>query len=418
MLWEKSVIDHVISILKKYTKVSDAMKEITKYVKSPSYRGDPISVDSLGHIFKSRGMPSPKYFLKNAKSQEVHVDFKGTNLPQKIACKPQKNTKKEVTEDPNSPVYDFLKKVQHKKYSLTELCNTLDCSPATIERYIERANELGYELKNFDDNVSLNKKELQSNNIPKMINISTESNRIIRFGVISDTHFGSDAARCEEIADFVKKAYVSYGIRTMIHCGDIVTGNSVYKGQIAELSHWGCEKQCQEAAKWLPKLEDLKYYAILGNHDLDFIKSSGINPGFVLNKLREDINILGNIKARFILGDTNLVVEAIHIKSSAYAKSYPLEKHLAKTLSKLDSPDIVLAGHRHISGYFELNHVHCFQVPSFEDANFFVHYNDFIPSVGGLIVELHLNEENQIVQCNPIFVNYHTKNQIKDIVEV
>jgi hypothetical protein len=77
--------------------------------------------------------------------------------------------------------------------------------------------------------------------------------------------------------------------------------------------------------------------------------------------MRKDFNILGHLKSTFEIADTNLKVEVLHIKSKAYAKSYPLERHIAQTVSKLNCPDLIFAGHRHTGSYFVLNQMHCFE---------------------------------------------------------
>jgi predicted phosphodiesterase len=240
------------------------------------------------------------------------------------------------------------------------------------------------------------------------MNIPSGNTRILKFGIISDTHYGSKAATVDLINHFVNSAY-NEGVRRIIHGGDITTGNSVYKGQVSELSHWGCHAQCLEVCKNLPTKPDLKYFAILGNHDMNFVKEAGVDPGLILEDMRSDIKIFGHIKGRIILQPGDISIEVIHIKSNAHARSYALEKHLSKSIYKGSLPHMVLAGHLHRAGYFPMNGVHCFMLPCFEDENLFVKYHDFVPEVGGIIVTLELTEDNQIISCFPKFMFYNTR---------
>ena len=225
--------------------------------------------------------------------------------------------------------------------------------------------------------------------------------------MISDTHLGSSAALEEEVKHFINMAYDEYGIRTIFHGGDITTGNSVYRAQVSELDFWGCQQQCERVAEVFPERDGLTYYGILGNHDINFRKTAGIDMGYILHSLRKDIIILGELKSTFMLD--SLRVELLHIKSHAHAKSYALEKHIARTVSKGNHPDVILAGHRHVGAYFMSNGIHAFMLPCFEDSNLFVKYNDFVPSIGGIIIEFVFNEDGQVISCIPNFKIYNPK---------
>lgn len=381
MKWDSKSVEVAVDILRKSASPDSALKQINKMFK------EDISWNALRKVLLKRKQLSPKSIL-NQENQTEEMDCIINHLNNKS----KKNNK-----------------------SLEGLCNFFNKSPQYIKNLLDQAAQLGYKFDLVEDKILLNKKiDLET----RESDVSSFSiNRTIKLGIISDTHFGSQAACPEYISHFINTAYAE-GVRKIVHGGDILTGNSVYRRQVAELSHWGCHNQCLEACKGLPQKKDLEYYVLLGNHDMDFVTTAGVDPGLILESMRPDIKVIGHIKGNIKLQPENILIEVVHIKSSAHARSYPLEKHLAKSVSKGFLPDIVLAGHRHCSGYFPVNGVQCFMLPCFEDENIFVKYHDFVPEVGGLILTLGLNAENKIISCSPEFRYYNTKRTTATNIEL
>ena len=372
MKWDSKTVEISVAILRKSTSPSNAVKALSKEF------GEEVTWNALRKALLKHKQISPKDVL-NQENQTAEIDCIVNHLKNKS----KKNNK-----------------------SLEGLCNFFNKSPQYIKNLLSQATTLGYKFDIIEDKIILDKK---INLDARESDISSFSiDRTIKLGILSDTHFGSKAACPEYISHFVETAYAE-GVRKFVHGGDILTGNSVYRRQESELSHWGCHSQCLEACKGLPQKKDLEYYVLLGNHDMDFVTSAGVDPGLILESMRPDIKIIGHLKGNIRLQPENILIEVVHIKSSAHARSYPLEKHLMKAVSKGFLPDVVLAGHRHCSGYFPVNGVQCFMLPCFEDENIFVKYHDFVPEVGGLILTLGLNADNKIISCSPEFRYYNTK---------
>jgi len=319
----------------------------------------------------------------------------------------------EQTKEKDSKIEQFeqLSKILARRHrdkkpiTFGELCDKFDLSPKRMKEFLLSAKDFGYKLSIDNETVSFS--SIDSNQVGNSeICIPIEQEHI-SFGVISDTHFGATASRHDVLKDFIDYTY-SRGIRNIIHTGDITAGIGVYQGQVAELSIWGCDAQCENAKENLPQLPGLTYYAITGNHDVDFIKKAGVDVGQKIAKDRPDFVYLGALNKRLIINTSvgKIDIGLAHIKSSAHARSWPLEKHIQRTITKFDQPDMVFCGHRHVNGYFEVQGIHCFMVPCFEDANLFVHYNDFSPSIGGIIVDVYLDERGRIVRCVPEFKLY------------
>ena len=60
----------------------------------------------------------------------------------------------------------------------------------------------------------------------------------IRFGLIGDTHMGNIFEAQDELEAFCKRLRAD-GIKTVLHCGDILDGHKVYSGQEFELHALG-----------------------------------------------------------------------------------------------------------------------------------------------------------------------------------
>lgn len=372
--WTKDKIKKAKKVLSESTSVSLALLKLEKVLKKK------ITKDSLRNALKRHGQRGD---LESYIKSEI---------------------------DPDSPPHvnkllDFISKGT-KSLSLGEICDYMDLSPKRVNKIIEEARVLGYRVETLNDKeVYLDKKPRVQDKV-KSLPLSREGKNRIRFAAISDTHIGAKAAMKEEIQHFVNEAYDKYNVRTIVHGGDCLAGNGVYRGQEVELERWGCQDQCELFAEVLPKREGLNYIAITGNHDIDFVKKNGADPAFTISKLRDDFTFIGDLKAKFLVEGTELEVEVAHISSTAHARSYSLEKHIYRTISQTNMPDVVLCGHRHVAGFFEVQGIQCFMLPCFEDANFFVKYKDFYPSAGGTIIDIVLNEYNQIIECIPRFKYY------------
>lgn len=372
--WTKEKVKKAKKLLSESTSVSLALLKIEKELKRK------VTRDSLRNAFRRNGGDGS---LEKCLKSEI---------------------------DPDAPPHvnklvDFISKGS-KSISLGDVCDYMDLSPKRVNKIIEEARVLGYRVETLNDtDVYLDKKPKVQDEV-KALPLSRKGKNIIRFAAISDTHIGAKSAMKEEIKHFVNEAYDKYDVRTIVHAGDCLAGNGVYRGQAIELEKWGCKEQCDLFAETLPKREGLQYIAITGNHDIDFVKKNGADPAFTISKLRDDFTFIGDLKAKFIVEGTDLEVEVIHVRSSAHARSYSIEKHIYKTLSQNNMPDVVLAGHRHTSCFLEVQGVQCFMLPCFEDANLFVKYNDFSPSAGGTIIDIVLNENNQIIECVPRFKYY------------
>lgn len=136
--------------------------------------------------------------------------------------------------------------------TLDELSYLLDKSKETIIKIINILRRRGYDvnINETSQNVFLErvqKKEIQP------LSINQIGKRSLKILVISDTHLGSKYQQLtilHNAFDEAKKEKVDFAI----HCGDVVDGCGLYKGQIAEIFLHTAEDQLEYAAKMFPSL--------------------------------------------------------------------------------------------------------------------------------------------------------------------
>lgn len=301
------------------------------------------------------------------------------------------------------------------RLAFRDLCDEFDMSPSKMEALIDEALSFGYKINFDNDQFSLDRK-IPIKKVVTNVTVPSPAKSRVRIGVVSDTHFGSKAALKTELNDFVNIAYNDFGVTTILHCGDILAGNKVYRGQEAEVDHWGCDAQVEDACNCLPQKKNLEWYGILGNHDISFLKNAGIDVGDKIESGRSDYHHLGSLKEKIIIN--GIEIEMAHLKSVAHARSYSLEKHVYRTYSKSNQPHVLFCGHRHANGYFEVQRIHTFLVPCFEDATLFLQYSDFMPSIGGLIVDFILDDDGNIVRVSPTFHLYHHMDEDIETIQI
>jgi predicted phosphodiesterase len=167
----------------------------------------------------------------------------------------------------------------------------------------------------------------------------------IRIGIITDTHIGSkqfSEQRLFQAFDEFRKAKVDF----IVHAGDVTEGMSNRPGHIYELDQLGYDKQKEYAIQLFSQWEDTDIYAIDGNHDRWFIKSSGAIIVKDIAEILGNFHFLGHDE-----GDISLKGKATlklwHGEDgNSYALSYRLQK-IAESLSGGEKPNAMICGHTH-----------------------------------------------------------------------
>jgi len=240
------------------------------------------------------------------------------------------------------------------------------------------------------------------------------SDDYVLFGAIGDTHINSIEEKLDALHtfyDICKKE----GVKEVFHCGDIVSGQGIYPGQMNEIKNFGVHQQAKYAIENYPKVDGITSTFICGNHDLckPFWATAGVDIGKLISAEREDLNYIGQYCAdiEFNTGiptQKKLVIRLLHPDSGMpYALSYRIQK-IIENMRSGQKPDILLMGHLHTSMYLFHRNVHGLQVGCFEGQTTFLQRKGINPEIGGYICKARLGKgKDKIVSFTPTWIPFY-----------
>lgn len=185
----------------------------------------------------------------------------------------------------------------------------------------------------------------------------------LKIGIIADTHIGHKLFD-ERLFAYSGEIFRKNGVKTIYHAGDILEGTN-RDGQIYELDQIGFSQQIGQAERLFKKYyTNLKVCAILGNHDLWYLKknNNGVNVGEELqNRLGKDkFEYLGDNEADIKLGPRVILKLSHPGDGTAYAWSYKLQKFI-NSLGSGKKPNILVEAHYHKNLYMFIRNIHAFE---------------------------------------------------------
>lgn len=207
------------------------------------------------------------------------------------------------------------------------------------------------------------------------------------FGAIGDTHLCSRHQQITYLRWFYK--YIkSKGAQFVLHAGDILNGDNVYRGQKFENFVHGFDGQVDYVVKHYPK--NLPTYFITGNHDLDFQIRGGSDVGRAISIERSDMTYLGQMGAYVYVGPMKIYL--VHgMGSPAYALSYKLQK-MVEAFSTENKPHMLVAGHWHSAGQFFIRNIHAMTPGSFQGQTPMLKRLAIFPVIGGYLIEVNTDK--------------------------
>jgi UDP-2,3-diacylglucosamine pyrophosphatase LpxH len=316
---------------------------------------------------------------------------------------PKETAKTVETEDspiidiPNSILRDIKKSAEIdfllKKYKITE--RILD---ATIEDLADR----GFQIKKNEGKIFICKDLIPQSNVVEM---NWNRDKIIRFGVVSDTHIGSKHQQITHLNntyDFFAKE----GIRDVYHAGDLSEGEGMRKGHAYECFLHGADAIEEYIIKNYPKRDGIVTRFITGNHDHSMIQSCGHDIGIPISKERKDMIYLGKSNATVYI-TPNCTMELNHpLDGASYAISYSIQK-LADSLSGGEKPNILVNGHHHKAMTMFYRNIHMMEAGTFEAQTPWMKGKRIAAHMGGYIITVHVDEEGTITRFCPEFIPYY-----------
>lgn len=219
--------------------------------------------------------------------------------------------------------------------------------------------------------------------------ISFEGKRI-RIGAITDTHIGSvdfHEERLFQAFNEFKKEKVDF----IVHAGDVLEGMSNRLGHIYELTHLGYEKQKQYAVDCFSQWTDTDIYAISGNHDRWYVKSSGANALGDMDKEMSNFHFLGHDQGEISLKGKAVLWLWHGEDGNSYALSYRLQKIL-ESLTGGEKPHAMLAGHVHKYVDIFERHVLCTSIGSIQSQTRWMKSKRISAHPGFIIIDYWVND--------------------------
>ena len=209
----------------------------------------------------------------------------------------------------------------------------------------------------------------------------------LKFGLVSDTHFGAKQSAREELGEFYDIAKEK-GVECFVHAGDIVDGCGVYHWQQFEQDRVGFEEQLDDLRVNYPNVW-LPTYFIWWNHDENFLKANWVNICKAIETVRQDLINLGFYDARLKLN--GIVINLHHWGGSlSYAKDYKMKKYL-DGLPVENQPDIFALGHYHTALYDFHRWIHWFMPWAFLKENLLAKRFNLWNVIGGWVIEIDKN---------------------------
>lgn len=245
---------------------------------------------------------------------------------------------------------------------------------------------------------------------PNIVDAGWDGTRVIQFGLMGDTQFGSKYAQITYLHDFYKLC-ADNGIIDIYHTGDITDGIKMRPGHEYELYSVSADEMRDDVIKNYPKIDGIMTHFITGNHDASTYKHIGYDIGQAIANNRPDMHYLGRDCAIVNL-TPKCTLELRHPwDGTAYAISYKPQK-MIEAMESDSKPNILAIGHYHKAEYILYRNVHCFQTGCFQGQTPFTRGKGISVHLGGWIVTVFVDGEGTVRWITPRFVPFYSS--IKD----
>ena len=315
------------------------------------------------------------------------------------------------------PSYQQLfTEIRDNPKTLTQLSNKFDRSPKVIRRKLDEMEEAAYNLVITKDHFAVQTSTRPTKQPPE-ISIADLMGREFCIAIASDWHAGSQDAQPTSQNEFIHYAYQKYGVRHILVPGDLTDGVYVYRGHLNNLipqvrpltrsmAWMSTEAQVQLCDIYAPKLSDLKYYVMGGNHDWKHVVVAGRDPIRMLCDRRDDM-IYGGYNSWGIPLTEKAYIRLVHPTGGvSYARSYKLQKGIEnlafealREAMREDAPPIVsilVMGHFHLTNYTPEHPLHGVLAGCFQGQTDFMQVRNMVPHIAGIILQLKVNDRGKI----------------------
>lgn len=250
----------------------------------------------------------------------------------------------------------------------------------TVEGALELLNEAGYVLWKAPE---VTKRSFK-------VDMSRFKGRKVRVGIVSDTHLGSQFQQLSYLRAFYRHCS-QRKVGAVLHAGDLLDGEGVYRGHRYELFAIGADAQIDYAVNNYPSYRGVTTYLISGNHDAVFQKQSGIDAVSAVCRRRGDMVYLGYGGARVEIGGVKF--DLLHPDGGVpYARSYRNQK-IIEQLPGGSKPHVLILGHLHVTDILpNYRNVLGLMAGCFQAQTPYLKRKGLAPDVGGYILEFETSD--------------------------
>ncbi len=308
--------------------------------------------------------------------------------------------------------------LKNKELTIGQLADKMDMSPRKIRAILNDMQSQGFAIDTKKSTATIkttwNKEMLESR--PKVLSEMVEDK--IKFGVFSDTHFGSRHAQITAWIAYMTEAYKA-GVRIFLFVGDLTCGIGGYRGQEHDmipglapktrLDNFESSMKLAELAiayfNMLPFLHEIDIYMLGGNHDYWTITQAGYDVVKVVCDEFDNLHYLGYDEYDLPL-TKELTARLWHPTGGIpYARSYRIQKGMENLAYQLlfekakDMPNnlgFIFAGHLHIEAKVQIGSVVGSQVPCFEGRTNYLKRKGLYPVIGAQVWEVEITGDGRI----------------------
>ncbi len=231
----------------------------------------------------------------------------------------------------------------------------------------------------------------------------------VKFGLISDTHYGS-LFENPDLLHLLYKIFKKEGIDSVYHCGDLIDGENMYRGHEYELHTHGASEQIKEVVERYPEFKGITTYFITGNHDQSFWNRAGIDIGEIISEKRKDLIYLGRDDADIDVGTPKKKVRLRLTHPSggtAYAVSYHPQK-MVESFTGGEKPDILCIGHYHKAEMLPaLRNVKTIQAGCIQKQTPYMRRKRIQAHQGGWIIEFTIDKNRSVRKFKGEFIPWY-----------
>lgn len=249
------------------------------------------------------------------------------------------------------------------------------------------------------------KKVVIQNQEPERHVAKWDGAKVIRFGLIGDTQFGSKYAQITHLHTFYDICQRE-GITDVYHTGDLTDGLKMRVGHEYELYEHSADGQIDDVVANYPKRDGITTHFITGNHDASLYKQVGMDVGRAISRQRPDMHYLGRDAAVVNL-TPNCTLELRHPWDGvSYAVSYRLQK-MIESMESDSKPNIFAVGHYHKELTMFYRNVHGILTASFQAQTPFLRGKGIASILGGFIVTVRVDDDGTILGCDTEFIPFY-----------